>query len=122
MPVLAAILGWFGRLFTGVVTWAGTAILGHVAASQAAEAAARLARIGVILGLITAAVNLIVVPQCASLFSCWATYSGELGDVKQYIGYFVPMDLLLCLSDIYLFVLLVMFTVKSISKVAEFGR
>lgn len=122
MPVIGAILGWFARLTTSAITWLGAALLGQVVSHQAAEAIARVARIALWIAITIAAVNAVVPPQFTSFSNLWEAYSGELGEVGQYIGYFVPLPLLFTLLDLYLGAVLVMFVISVVRRVSNFGQ
>lgn len=122
MPVIGAILGWFARLTTSAITWLGAALLGQVVSHQAAEAIARVARIALWIAITIAAVNAVVPPQFTSFANLWEAYSGELGEVGQYIGYFVPLPLLFTLLDLYLGAVLVIFVVSVVRRVSNFGQ
>lgn len=117
-----AILGWLTSFATALFGFGTAAVAGHVAASQAAEAIARLLRAGVFIALIIAAVNLILPPGATSISGLWATYSGQLGDVAGFIGLLFPLDLMFTLADWYIFAVGIMFTVSIIRRTFEASR
>lgn len=117
--LLSRLLGWMGSSI-GLVFAKSLEALGYkVAVEQAAEYAARLLRIGVVIGLIQAAVSALGV-QSLSLYGLWDQYVA--GVDFTYIGYFVPMGLLFSLMDLMLLAALVMLAIRAVRMLAEVGR
>lgn len=123
MPAfLAPVIAWFGSTFAAMMAWMVTALFGQVIAGQAAEAAARLARLLFWTAAIVTAVNLLIPGDINSLSGLWTTYSAGLGTYASWIGFFVPIPLLLTLLDLYIAALLVLFTIQGFRRVAELTR
>lgn len=117
-----AVLGWLVSFATALFGFGTAAVGGHVALSQTAEAIARLLRAGVFIALVVAAVNALLPPGATSISGLWATYSGQLGDVANFIGLLFPLDVMFMLADWYLFAVLVMFVVSIIRRTFEAAR
>lgn len=115
--IIAAIIKlitWLGSLFTGL--WTAIIAIPAYASSVhfAAEALARIVRAGLAITVLLVLVNSIV-PNNLSTLTLWNTYATSAGSVLQYVGYFVPLDLLFSLLDLYIFGILVLLMFRLVS-------
>jgi len=122
MLAITAIIGWFGRLSALWATFSVANVIGGVAVSQTVEAGLRWLRAAVIVGILMFVLGQFVPAPVSSFTNLWATYSGSLGPVGSYIGYFVPMGLLTTLLDLYVLMVMALVVFSSVSRVVEFSK
>lgn len=122
MLAITAILGFFARL-AALLAGVGTAVTaGGVYLASALEAAMRMLRALTVVLVIMFVLSQFVPAPVSSFTNAWDTYSGSLGPIGSYIGYFVPMGLLTTLLDLYVLLVMALVVVSGVSRVVEFGK
>lgn len=123
---MSAIFGILSRLLSFLGTTAGTFFaksleaLGYkIALEQAAEYAARLLRIAVVVALIQSVISALGV-ESVSIYGLWDQYVSGLD--FTYIGYFVPLGLLFSLLDLMILATIIMLGIKGVRMLAEAAR
>jgi len=123
---MSAIFGILSRLLSFLGTTAGTFFaksleaLGYkIALEQAAEYAARLLRIAVVVALIQSVISALGV-ESVSIYGLWDQYVS--GVDFTYIGYFVPLGLLFSLLDLMILATIIMLGIKGVRMLAEAAR
>lgn len=122
MLAITAIVGWLGRLSSLWAAFSVANVIGSVAVSQTVEAAMRWIRAAVIVGILMFALAQFVPQPVSSFSNLWSSYSGALGPVGSYVGYFVPMTLLTTLLDLYVLMVMAMVVFSAVSRVVEFSK
>ena len=118
---LARVVQWLGSTLSGMFAAGLAAASWHVAAQQAAEAAARLVRVGIVTAVLLAVINSFI-PPGTNLFSLWSNHVVQAAPMLAYIGYFVPIGLLFTLLDLLLFATLVMVVFRAVQMYHGFMR
>lgn len=122
MLAITAILGWVGRVVALLAGFSVTTAVGGVAVSQVVEAAMRWIRAATVVGILMFVLAQFVPAPVSSVTNLWTTYSGDLGPVGAYIGYFVPMSLLTTLLDLYVLLVMALVVFSGVTRIVEFSK
>lgn len=122
MLAITAIVGWLGRLSALWASFSVANVIGSVAVSQTVEAAMRWIRAATIVAILMFVLGQFVPEPVSSFTNLWLSYSGQLGPVGQYVGYFVPMTLLTTLLDLYVLMVMALVVFSAVTRVVEFSK
>lgn len=107
MFLIVKLLTWFGAAATEWIAYRWALVTLEHTLKGGLEATWRILRIGIVTGILIAALNAFVPPNF-NLVTVWATYVADAAPWIGYMGYFVPLDLLFALIDLLVFATIVL--------------